>query len=83
MSQRAFHWLSHNQNENEILPGFIITLWFLFAGSSSSVLPAARDYSYPGQQEAKHSLFHRGVGACGTNRTQTALGITLSPLGKR
>lgn len=50
---------------------FIVTFSFLFAGSSSSVLPAARDYPYPRQQEAKHSLFHRGVGACDTNRKDT------------
>lgn len=80
MSQKEwYHQLSHSQDENEFLQGFSITLSFLFPGSSSSVLPAARDYSYPRQQEAKHSLFYRGVGACGTNRTQTAFGITLSP----
>lgn len=52
---------------------FIVTFSFLFPGSSSSVLPAARDYPYPRQQEAKHSLLHRGVGACDTNRTQKLL----------
>lgn len=77
--RELYHQLSHSQDENEFLQGFNITLLFLFPGSSSSVLPAARDYPYPRQQEAKHSLFHRGVGACGTNRTQTAFGVTLSP----
>lgn len=63
---------------------FIVTSFFLFLGSSSSVLPAARDYPYPRQQEAKHSLFHRGVGACGTDKTQqTALGTDLPHLRKR
>lgn len=63
---------------------FIITPFFPFPGSSSSVLPAARDYPYPRQQEAKHSLFHRGVGACDTKRTQKpALGINMPHLRKR
>lgn len=80
MSQRELcHQLSHSQDEKEFLQGFSITLSFLFPGSSSSVLPAARDYPYPGQQEAKHSLFYRGVGACGTNRTQTAFGKPCHP----
>lgn len=80
MSQRElYHQLSHKQHENEFLQDFSITLLFLFSGSSSSVLPAARDYPYPRQQEAEHSLFHRGVGACGTNRTQTGFGITRRP----
>lgn len=49
--------------------GFIFTHFFLFLGSSPSVLLAARDHPYPRQQEAKHSLFHRGVDVCDANRT--------------